>query len=404
MGLRHHSMGAVNQYLVLEYVRDHPGTTRSRIAQDLSLSQASVSRMVSELLKSNILIETSATQAGDGIGRPSVGLTINLDVESVIGIDLGGTKCHGALAHVDGTILSEHVVTVDEAGSAFDALKAVWDHLAATAAERDLNVASLAIGIPAVVDPKTGLAWRGPNVGWEGFDLVGRVREFGVPFIADNDVNLAALAEGSVGKAQGFRDYALISIGTGLGGAIVTEGRLLRGRNNAGGEISTMLGSVSQVRREHTAGAGGLETMLSGVAIASRAQQLIADDQSLVAELGETPSAKDVIDSAVAGGKGGGLILEEVIDSLALAIINVCAVTDPEAVIIDGSIGRALEPFFDDIAELVAMHMITPPQILKSELGPNSTVAGAIAGALQHLRQQAAPQVLNSLTFEGVRS
>ncbi|MBO3089812.1 ROK family transcriptional regulator [Cellulomonas dongxiuzhuiae] len=392
-------MGEVNEYLVLEYVRDHRRTTRPDIARDLNLSQASVSRMVSRLIARGVLVESGDT-SGSG-GRPRVVLTLNVESACVVGIDLGGTKCHGALSGLDGKILAEEYVTVADAGGAFDALEWVWNAMRAAAAGRGVEISALAVGVPAVIDADTDLAVRGPNVGWAGFDLVDRVRAFGVPFVVDNDVNLAAIAEGEVGQAVGARDYAVLSIGTGLGGAVVSNGRLVRGRHHAAGEIGVLVPEVGMLADTRAGSVGGLESVLSGAAIAGRARALAAADPTARAELGDEPTAREVIAAGLAGRPHSKALLDDVVRALAQAVITFAAVTDPETVVIDGSVGRALAPLLDDVTRLVARHVETPPRLAVSDLGPNSTVRGALSGALHHLRLTDAPSVLGELTHEG---
>lgn len=400
MALKRESIGEVNKYLVLEYVRDNQRTTRPEIARALNLSQATVSRVVADLLQRRILLETGDTTDSTG-GRPRAVLTLNVESACVVGIDLGGTNCHGALSGLDGEILIEHFTSLADAGGAFEALLEVWTTIKAAADDRGIEISALAVGVPAVIDPDSELAVRGPNVGWSGFNIVERVRAFGVPFIVDNDVNLAAIAEGEIGQAAGARDFAVLSIGTGLGGAVVTNGRLARGRRNAAGEIGAIVPDVRMLAEDRAHGIGGLESVLSGAGIAARAKELVATDAALASELGSEPTARDVISAALAGQEHSRKLLDDVINALAQAVISLAAVIDPEVVVIDGGVGRALQPVLPEVTAVVARHIATPPRLAISELGPNSTVRGALSGALNHLRQSGAPNFLTDLISEG---
>ncbi|WP_233807218.1 ROK family transcriptional regulator [Paraburkholderia sp. HP33-1] len=395
MAIRHDGMSDMNEYLVLEYLRAHRRTTRPQIADAVNLSQASVSRIISKLLAGGMVLETpGASESG---GRPRGVLEVNDIRHCVIGVDLGGTKCHGVLADGDGEVLAERHGLVADAGSAYEALVDVWEALLAEARARDCEVRALGVGVPAVIDPASGLAVRGPNVQWEGFNIVERLREFGVPFRVDNDVNLAAVAEGREGWARGVRDYAVVSIGTGLGGAVVCDGKLVLGRNNAGGELATLLPSVDMVRQRCVGGIGGMETVLTGPAIAARAQALVELKPMAQAELGSKPTARTVIEHASRGGRYAMRIVADVIDALAMCVVTLAAVVDPEVVVVDGSVGRALAPFLSRVAERVALHIPTPPRIEVSTLGPNSTVRGAVAVALQLQRSIDVPDILATL-------
>jgi len=400
--MRHDALGEINEFLVLDFLREQLEATRAEIAEALALSPATISRIVGRLLERGLVSEGPAA-ATAGPGRPSTVLKLVLDRIAVVGIDLGGTKCHGAFSSIDGVVLDEQVVTVADAGGAFSALETVWRTLAEKAAERDIAIGSLAVGVPAVIDPDTRLATRGPNVGWDGFDLLSGIEAFGVPFVVDNDVNLAAIAEGEVGQAVGVRDYLLLSIGTGLGAAIVSNGSLVRGRHNAAGEIGVMLPESAMLPQPRTAQVGGLESVLSGAAIARRAAERVAGDGAAREELGEAPTAKDVIEAALAGRPHARSLIDGVLHALAVAVINTSSVTDPEIVILDGSVGRALAPFFDEVDALVRNHVLTPPRLTASAIGPNSTVRGAISAAIQHLRRLDAPSSLTPLNSEGDR-
>lgn len=95
--------------------------------------------------------------------------------------------------------------------------------------------------------------------------------------MVDNDVNLSAVAEGAEGQARGMRDYAVISIGTGLGGAVVTNGQLVRGRHNAAGELGLLLPSRTMLGQFRIGGLGG-KTILAGPAIEAKARRLVESD------------------------------------------------------------------------------------------------------------------------------
>ncbi len=388
-------MGEVNEYLVLDYLRKHGRTTRPQIAADLHLSPASISRIIAKLIGNALVVESPGKS--DSGGRPRRLVELNRLRECVIGIDLGGTKCLGVLANGNGDVLAEKRVQVAGAGSAYAALTDVWQALQKEAGSRGLKAGALAVGVPAVIDPSSGLAIRGPNVNWEGFDLVERLRELGLPFVVDNDVNLAAVAEGAEGQARGLLDYAVLSIGTGLGGAIVSNGQLVRGRHNAAGEIGTLLPSSRMLGELRIGGLGGMETVLAGPAIEAKARRLVETNAEARRVLTSAPTARVVIEQAVKGHAVVDGIINELIDALALCVITLAAVTDPEIIVVDGSVGRALAPLFPRLDEIVARHIPAPPRIVASDLCFNSTVRGAIAAALGLFHSADVPDVLAAL-------
>ena len=390
--LRQQSLLEINEFLVLDFVRQRGETTRVEISRQLRLSPASVSRMVSTLLSRNAVIERPG-KASRG-GRPSMTIAFNHRAGAVLALDLGATKCHGALADLSGEIVADHHVQTADHPSHYDALVAVWREAAASAAALGLPIQAAAVGVPGVVDPDSGLIVRAPNVGWEGFDLKSRLdQEFTVPYLVENDVNLVATAESWKGGAQGVQDFAVLSIGTGLGGALVSEGHLVTGRHNAAGEIATMVLSTAQLAERRVGGLGGLEIVVSGPAIAARAHGLIREDpQGSTLGLASTP--KEIIAAAAGGDRLSLIVVEELLDALAVAAIAICAVSDPELVLLDGAVGRALEPFLGGLRERMDRHIAQPPRLEIARIGTESTLIGGVGAALRLLRNAAVPDGL----------
>lgn len=294
------------------------------------------------------------------------------------GIDLGGTKCLGVIANLAGQVIHEDLIYVADVGDAATATELMCRRLADAADAAGTPIRALAAGVPAVIDPATGLAVRGPNTGWEGFDVDAILGVLGVPHAVGNDVNLAALAEWRAGRARGVQDFAMVSIGTGLGGGLVSGGRFLNGANQAAGEFGGLLGSplnaADPVDLEHT---------LSGAGIRAAALAYLAANPDAERELGLARDARAVIEAAAAGGIHGLRLLEPVLDALTYCIVTLSAVVDPALVVLDGSVGRGLAPFGDRIRERVARLLPAPPIIEFSNLRPTGTALGAVHRALQ---------------------
>src|SRR5512146_2662500 len=156
--------------------------------------------------------------------------------------------CHGMLADLSGTMLSEHEQATAGEGGAFAALSSTLSALQAASAKRGLHVEAVAVGIPAILDPDSGMAIGGPALDWQGFEILGRLRDMlDAPFLVENDANLAALAHAWRGDARGLRDFVTVVMGTGIGAAVVANGRLVKGRHNAAGEVGYLLTSREQL-------------------------------------------------------------------------------------------------------------------------------------------------------------
>ena len=368
------NIAELNTFLVLDAIRSRGHVTRRQLGLELGLSNASVSRIVKRLLTAGLIAQEPG--AGAVRGRIPAVLRFVGPPGGVIAVDLGGTRCHGALADLAGGVVTEDFRPAGEGSEAVGALLSCIATLEARATELAMPVRAAVVGIPALIDPASSLATAGPNVHWQGLDLLGILREqLTLPFEVDNDVNLGALGQAWRGVGRGAHSFVLISLGTGIGGAVVIDGHLIRGRHNAAGEVGYF-----PVGRGGADGRAGFEDVASGTALLARAAELIAGGRpsSLTAEY----AVADVFTAARRGDQVGVQVVGELIGHVAAAITGATALVDPERIILDGSIGRALEPWLDDLRSAVAAGVFRPPDIVVSTLGPDATVLGAVARAL----------------------
>lgn len=386
------SVTETNQFLVLDAVRLAGSTTRRELAAALDLSPASVSRIVRRLLDAGLITEEPGQS--EGVGRNRDVLSFNPRSGAVIAIDLGGTKCHGALADLSGQILAEDHSAAHADSSPAGSLLATIARLRNAASDERLAVRAVCVGIPAVLNPDTGLVDAGPNVHWHGFDLMGLLdAELTEPFTVENDVNLAGLGEAWQGGGAGTGSFVTLSLGTGIGAAIVIDGRVVRGQHNAAGEVGYLVTRPSQLQARplRRALAAGLEDLISGPTLTLRAAELAkaAPGRTTLDPAAVTPAL--LFAAAAAGDEVAGTVIGELVETVAIAVTAVTALIDPARVILGGSIGRALEPYRDQIESLVAQSTYRAPEIVTSPLGPNATVIGAIASALAMHRDTYAP-------------
>lgn len=302
----------------------------------------------------------------------------------VLAMDLGGTKCHGVLAAADGTVVGEdlRVTGID----AYQTILSCYEHLQGVAKGRDQRVQAVAIAVPAIVEPASGRVHGGPNVGWNGFDLGARLAaDVELPLVVENDAHLAAVGEARRGAARGVSDFIVVSVGTGIGAAAVVGGSLVTGRHNAAGEIGSMVLDRSWLAQPPPGGHGWFESVASGPAIAASGPGAQPADGSSL-----RPTTESVFNAMRAGDPASVEIVARFLDHLAMALIAVTGVLDPELVVLDGGVGRKLTWVVDDLAERVARHVPVTPRIAVSLLTPTASLVGATIAAVEASRSRAA--------------
>lgn len=319
------------------------------------------------------------------------------DVEArpVLALDLGGTQVRAALVAADGGILAARRTRtpVELGGPAIVAacIAALREVHGVHAARPDLApVAGIGISAPGPVDPFAGIILDPPNLGPTFHDtpLVALVTEaLGLPAVLDRDTQVAALAEGRFGAARGCADFLYLTVSTGIGGAIVAGGRLLRGPDGTAGELGHLL--VDRHGAPCGCGvAGHLEGIASGSGIARSARRAAERGESpilarLVAERGDAFGGRDVAAAEDAGDPAAAAIMADAREAFALACVTLADVFNPELVVVGGSVAagqgeRLLGPARDAVARLAFRRPGARARIVAAELGDDVGLVGAL--------------------------
>jgi predicted NBD/HSP70 family sugar kinase len=234
-----------NLALVLRRLRDHGPRSRARLATELGVTRSAASNLVSELAERG-LVRVGVAERG-GLGRP--GTPVELAGHAVCGIGAEINVNHVATMALDlaGRVVVEHRMPIDarrlEAGEVIDHLAELVGRTTADLTARGATPVGLTVGVAGLVDSTRDVLTLGPNLGWRDVPVGGMLRERlrpAYPVVVDNEANLAATAEAVPGDPQ-RRDILVISGEVGLGGGIVADGRLLRGRQGYAGEFGHMI-------------------------------------------------------------------------------------------------------------------------------------------------------------------
>ena len=310
----------------------------------------------------------------------------------VLGIDIGGTNLVvGSVAEDGGSLLAlGSEPTLAEAGAT-----AVVDRLVALA-ERTIaqtrrevpgaEILGVGVGAPGPLDTKSGVVLLTPNLGWVNMPLRRIIHDrLGLPAALDNDANCAVLGEWWVGAARGARNAIGITIGTGIGGGLVLDGKLYHGASDVAGEIGHT--SIdTEGRRCKCGNYGCLEAYASGPNIAMRALEAVeagapSSLSTLVGDAAHPITAQTVYEAAQQGDE---LALEVVNDTakfLGVGIANLLNVFNPEVVVVCGGVTLAGDHLFVPLRREVARRAFKPAvqacRIVPGELINTAGVYGA---------------------------
>jgi glucokinase len=311
---------------------------------------------------------------------------------SFLGIDVGGTKVSAAV--LDGGVLSEPVLNPTRT----DSSEALVDQLAEVAvALRAPDTEAVGLGIPSAIDFATGTAKSGVNVPLEGVPLRRLLGErLGLPVFVDNDANVAALAEAHEGGRLSTQNLVMFTVGTGVGGGLVLDGRLFRGATGAGAEMGHIIIGLDLSRgapppAERFPQPGSLEALASGSALDELAQAAAAanPDGALggLAAAGETVTGVDVVRLAREDDAESVDLLRVLGERLGIGIASAINLFDPEEVVVGGGVATAGELLLEPARRAAQGYVLTGvgerAQIRLARHGVRAGVYGAALLAAQ---------------------
>ena len=300
------------------------------------------------------------------------------------GIDVGGTSVKCGLFHTDGTLVEKWEIPTRTENNGQNILPDVAETINAKLEEKNIDkadVEGVGIGIPGPINSR-GEAACAVNLYW-GFMPVAQILGdlTGLKAQAGNDANVAALGEAWKGAAAGAQNIIMITLGTGVGGGIIINGKILAGSHGAGGEIGHALVVRGEEEKCNCGNHGCLEQYASATGIVRVAGRVLAasEDDSTLREL-QNITAKDVLDAFKAGDAVAVRIMEYVGDLLGGAIAGFITVVDPEAIVIGGGVSKAGQPLIDCIEKYYQRYAFSSCKetpIVLATLGNDAGIYGA---------------------------
>ncbi len=310
-----------------------------------------------------------------------------------VGVDFGGTGVKMAVVNDEGAILARGGFATAGASSQREWLHAVAQEVQRITAAADIAAGDLdgiGVGVPGFVDFGRGYVHNLANVpGWTGVYLKEMLeQQLGMPAMIDNDVNAMALGESKFGAGRNYDHVVFVTLGTGVGGGILIDGKLFRGAHSTAGEIGHMSIDMNGVKSPE--GRGGLEQYVGNRRIVERAVRLIGEGyKTRILEMagGSTDAItpKIIADAAYAGDKLALEIYDFVADCLATAFASITYLIQPEVFIIGGGVAQSgkilFDPLMKHIAERLSPFIAEHVKVIPAELGNDAGVIGS-AGLL----------------------
>ncbi len=361
---------------IIETISRHSSVSRPKLAAELGVKPSTLDTPIRALRRKKLITP----------GARRKELALNPKYGRLVGIDMGASHLHFALADFCGEIIGSFTSKVrpeDGPRKTISQIKKGIRKLVPSAEGAPLR--ALALGVPSPVDPRTGLVLLANNLpGWKHIDLKDQLqKEFHVPVAIENDANMAAIGEHWRGAAQDAGNFIFIALGTGIGSGIFVNGRLYTGRGGAAGELHPM--NVEWRRwQEDFSGSGYFESQASGQGIAALGRTRMKTAAQAGQARGADPrDAYFVFEAFHRGAPAARKVLQQIFTILGVGIANIVAVLDPDLIVLGGGISRGAPDFLLTTTGRVAKK-IQPdcPPICLSALGDKAQTYGAIFSAM----------------------
>jgi len=363
---------------VLHALREHVGASQAQLMRLTGLSRSTISSIVAELKSAHLVVEGQAPSGNSRSrgGRPPAALQLRGESGAAVGIDFGHTHVQVAVGDLQMNVLAQRFrdLAVDSAaGTAIEAAAEMVDEVLADAQVDRADVIGVGIGVPGPVDRARGLVGSATILpGWVGVRVAHEMqKQLELPVEIDNDANLGALAELSVGAAQGVQNVVYVKASSGVGAGLIIGGRLHRGASGTAGEIGhTTIDENGALC--HCGNRGCLETVASADAIIRLVRQG-RGDLSFTRILALAREGDPVCRRAVSDASR----------QIGIAVAGLCNILNPEMVVIGGLLSRAGDVVLEQVREAVLRCAVSAAadrvQVVPAVLGDRAELIGALA-------------------------
>ena len=308
--------------------------------------------------------------------------------EYAFGIDLGGTTAKVGLFTTAGELLEKWEVPTDTSHAGEHILANLAAAIRGKMEEKSLSaqqVEGVGVGVPGpVLDSRIVPIVCANLGGWGDRNVAEDLSALldGLPVLVGNDANVAALGEIWMGAAKGCRNAVMVTLGTGVGGGVIVNGKVIDGVHGAGGEIGHITVNPHETATCGCGKRGCLEQYSSATGVVRCMKKLLEEDPDTPCVLRDTDFvAKDVFDAARSGDALAAREVDEMTDTLGMALASIAATTDPEMFMIGGGVARAGDVLFTPLREhykTYAFKSCRETPIVAATLGNDAGIYGSV--------------------------
>ncbi len=380
-------IGLNNEKNVFHYIRSNSPISRADISREIGLSKPAVSSAVKKLLDKELVLEKSAISY-DKVGRKPKVLEPNYKAGYFLSSHVGEHSMFFGVSDLSGkTLAKDSMETPRE-----------WDSVAETAIKQIKSVFAwadipfskilgLSIGVPGVANSETGEVTFSPNLkGPDPFPLGSRLsKKLSPKLYIENGDNLAALGEYYARDADP-ESLVFLDISEGIGGGIILDGKLQRGFQYHAGEFGWLVHDKEHARSKKESSKGYLEYLASSSSLRKNITGAIYENHGGRAdETNRNKIGLDKVPKLYSDHEDVQEIVDDWIKDLSLAISNICAVLDPELIVLGGETSSLVAEFLENIKSTVKANSQRTPKIETSKIQSDVPMIGGIQLCLQNL-------------------
>ncbi len=401
----------INKSIVLNYLRENITTSRAKISSSIGISAPTTSKIIDELIADRYVVELGKDSSTSG--KKAIKIGFNVKKGNVIGVDLGKDRIRLARSNFGGKFLDQHVgfeIYFKDKNLLDKVIKEISMFIDKTESERIKDneqenvLQGICVGIPADIDSDSGKIISTPLFeGWQDLNLKEIFKKyFKTKIFVENSKNMAAIGEKHFGAGKNYKDFVVLEVGEGIGAGIIIDNQLYKGSSFSAGEVGFMISDIKGLNKTYKL-KGFMEKVASPNVLKKEMIKAIESGaKTRVMEMADhdlskiTPSM--VCDAYLLGDKPSMKIIKNAVENLALIVINIALLINPEIIVIGGDIVEIAEVekiFIEPIQKLI--RNVIPfrlPIIETASLGVDAGVSGCSIFAINHILNDLYPYVI----------